>query len=262
MKKIVRILFKLLLVSSEIILIGLVELFNILAGVLDKTVKIILRTIIVLFMVGSVLFSGWKIYQSQPHTYTVPVIGVIKDFDEFKWDIFVIDNIAKEGDTINVMINSPGGSTYPMLKLVNSLRMTPANTVAHVHELAASAGATIMLSCNEIHIDKGSRVLFHQAFESMSDGSKFIDDKASVNLMLNSLFEDKLFPLLTPEQVSTYQSGRDVWIDGKLFEGKYTMYHVIKDFVFMLKSLTPKIYTPNTVPYVPPAVPPTVVVPK
>lgn len=77
----------------------------------------------------------------------------------------VIDALASlEGvETLNVRINSPGGSVFEGRAIMAALREFKGKTVAHVDSLCASAATSVALACDEVVMSDGAFFMIHNA---------------------------------------------------------------------------------------------------
>jgi len=66
--------------------------------------------------------------------------------------------------TINLRINSPGGSVFGARAIEQALREHPARVVAHVDGLAASAATFVAMAADEIVMNKGALFMVHKAW--------------------------------------------------------------------------------------------------
>jgi len=66
--------------------------------------------------------------------------------------------------TINLRINSPGGSVFGARAIEQALREHPAHVVAHVDGLAASAATFIAMAADEVVMNKGALFMVHKAW--------------------------------------------------------------------------------------------------
>jgi ATP-dependent protease ClpP protease subunit len=80
-----------------------------------------------------------------------------------------------DADVIHLRINSPGGSVFDALAIMNSLRTHPARVVAHVDGMAASAASVIMLAGDEVVIEPGGEVMTHRASSEYSGDDLSVD---------------------------------------------------------------------------------------
>ena len=77
----------------------------------------------------------------------------------------VIAAIAQAGNssTLNIHINSPGGSVFEGRAIMAALSAYPGKTVAHIDSLCASAATSIALACNEVVMSQGAFFMIHNA---------------------------------------------------------------------------------------------------
>lgn len=76
---------------------------------------------------------------------------------------FVKDLAALDVDTINLRVNSPGGSVYDGVAIMNAIRRHPANVIATVDGLAASAASFIIQAADEVIMGRGTELMIHDA---------------------------------------------------------------------------------------------------
>lgn len=66
-------------------------------------------------------------------------------------------------ETINLRVNSPGGSVFDGVAIMNALRRHPANVIATVDGLAASAASFIIQAADEVIMGPGTELMIHEA---------------------------------------------------------------------------------------------------
>lgn len=76
-------------------------------------------------------------------------------------------------DTINLRINSPGGSVFDGVTIYNQLQRHPANIIVDVDGIAASIASVIAMAGDEIHMADNAMMMIHdpQGF-SMGDAEE------------------------------------------------------------------------------------------
>jgi ATP-dependent Clp protease protease subunit len=74
---------------------------------------------------------------------------------------------AIDAKTINLRINSPGGSVFAARAIEQALRDHPAKVVAHIDGLAASAATFIAMAADEVVMGKGALFMIHKAWTGM-----------------------------------------------------------------------------------------------
>lgn len=82
-------------------------------------------------------------------------------------------------DTIHLRINSPGGDVFAAQAIAAALERNPANVVAHVDGLAASAATAICMAADDVVIADGAMFMIHNAWTiAIGDKEDFIDTAA------------------------------------------------------------------------------------
>jgi len=66
--------------------------------------------------------------------------------------------------TIHLRINSPGGDVFDARAMQTAIRQHPAQVIAHIDGLAASAATFLALGANEIEISQGGFFMIHNAW--------------------------------------------------------------------------------------------------
>ena len=79
------------------------------------------------------------------------------DAEEFSKEVRALD--AK---TINVRVNSPGGSVFDGIAIYNALAAHSANIVVHIEGIAASIASVIAMAGDEIRIGESANIMVHK----------------------------------------------------------------------------------------------------
>jgi len=66
--------------------------------------------------------------------------------------------------TLNLRVNSPGGSVFAARTMAQALKDFPGKVVAHVDGLAASAASFLIMAADEIVMAEGSFLMIHNAW--------------------------------------------------------------------------------------------------
>lgn len=107
--------------------------------------------------------TGW--YRIRNETPDQP--ARIDLFDEIGWDVtageFVAELNAINASTIDLHINSPGGSAWDGFAIYNALVMHPAVVTAHVIGVAASAASIVAMAGDELVMYRPSQMMIHRA---------------------------------------------------------------------------------------------------
>lgn len=107
--------------------------------------------------------------QSEADVYLYEEIG-----SSFFGDATSADQFAKDlrslgkPSTLNLRINSPGGSVFDGMTIYNLLVQHPAKVITHIDGLAASIASVIAMAGDEIRIAEGGMIMVHNAWSSLS----------------------------------------------------------------------------------------------
>ena len=87
-------------------------------------------------------------------------------YDEIAWYGASADDLVREiaairASTINVRLNTPGGSVWDGMAIYQALRGHGARIVTHIEGLAASMGSVIALAGEEVRMAKGAFFMIH-----------------------------------------------------------------------------------------------------
>ena len=118
---------------------------------------------------GEVVPDDWR--ASDVDTSAVSFRNAIKDLGEV--------------DTLNVHINSPGGSVYDGVAIFNMLRQHKASVTVHIDGLAASIASVIAMSGDKVVMPSNSMIMIHNAMSvsigNANDMRKMADDLEKIN---------------------------------------------------------------------------------
>lgn len=118
---------------------------------------------------GEVVPDDWR--ASDVDTSAVSFRNALKDLGEV--------------DTLNVHINSPGGSVYDGVAIFNMLRQHKASVTVHIDGLAASIASVIAMSGDKVVMPSNSMMMIHNAMSvsigNANDMRKMADDLEKIN---------------------------------------------------------------------------------
>ncbi|WP_331279684.1 head maturation protease, ClpP-related [Oceanobacillus salinisoli] len=85
-----------------------------------------------------------------------------EEFGEKSAKVFQ-EELSALGDveTINLYVNSPGGSVFEGLAIGNQLKRHSARVIAHVDALAASIASVIIMAADEVRMYENSMLMIH-----------------------------------------------------------------------------------------------------
>lgn len=101
---------------------------------------------------------------------------------------FVADLADLDVDEIQLRVNSPGGSVYDGVAIMNAIKRHKAKVVASVDGLAASAASFIIMAADEIQMGPGSEVMIHDAWSYFGgNAEQLIDEAGHLDRISNSI---------------------------------------------------------------------------
>ena len=122
---------------------------------------------------------------SADDTADIFIYGEISSYEWYESDT-TASSFKKELDelgdvsTINLYVNSPGGSVFEGITIHNMLKRHKAKVNAHVDALAASIASVIIMAADKIYMPKNSMLMIHNpwtiAIGNASDFRKQADD--------------------------------------------------------------------------------------
>ncbi len=94
-------------------------------------------------------------------------------YDEISWwgvdaQDFVKDFNKIEAKSINIRVNSPGGSVFDGTTIFNAIKQHPSRTVAHIDGLAASIASIIVLAADEVIMAENAFMMIHEPWSMMA----------------------------------------------------------------------------------------------
>lgn len=75
---------------------------------------------------------------------------------------FVKDLNNIKSPTINLRVNSPGGSVFDGTAIFNAIKQHPSRVIAHIDGLAASISSVIVMAADEIVMAKNAYLMIHE----------------------------------------------------------------------------------------------------
>lgn len=129
---------------------------------------------------------------------------VVAKADSSEVDIFLYDNIVSSEDeaewwggvapesfvkavyavdpshTINLRVNSPGGSVFAARAMEQALRAHKGKVVVHIDGLAASAATFVSMAGDEIVMSKGAMFMIHKAWTGMWGNAEVLRKEADL----------------------------------------------------------------------------------
>ena len=101
---------------------------------------------------------------------------------------FVDELKGINADTINLRINSPGGSVIDGNAMFNALQRHPAKVITHIDGLAASMASVIAMAGDEVHMADNALLMIHNPWTfSMGDADELRADADLLDKMSASI---------------------------------------------------------------------------
>lgn len=132
------------------------------------------------------------------------IYGEIVDNTDWKWDEYDVmpDDVKKtleqvEGlETLNIYINSPGGSVFAGTAIYNMLKRNKAKKIVQIDGVAASMASVIALVGDEIYMPSNSFMMIHKPWVfvrgNANDLRKIADDLDKIEDGLMKAYEENL----------------------------------------------------------------------
>lgn len=154
------------------------------------------------------------------------IYGEIVDNTDWKWDESdVMPNDVREVlegleglDTLNIYINSPGGSVFSGLAIYNMLKRNNAKKIVHIDGVAASIASVIALAGDEVLMPSNAFMMIHKpwtmAFGNADDFRKVADDLDVIEKGLLGVYEDNIVDGVDFEEVKEMVNN-ETWLDAE-----------------------------------------------
>lgn len=113
---------------------------------------------------------------------TIYLYGVIGGFfGDIDAEAFAKTLAGIDAKIIHLRIDSPGGDVFDARSMMTHIAQHPANVIAHVDGIAASAATDIAVAANSVEISRGARFMIHNAW-TLAIGNK-ADLRETANLL-------------------------------------------------------------------------------
>lgn len=154
--------------------------------------------------------------ENTSRNYVIRICRPIGEVDDFDDELQVLAG-AGPNDTVQLILNTPGGSVDTALILCKALRACEARTSAFIGFTCASAGTAIALACDEWEIDEYSSFMVHTG----SYGTGFdvapnvFASVQHMDKMINRFVENTYRGFLNEVELEIVKGGRDVYFEGE-----------------------------------------------
>ncbi len=133
---------------------------------------------------------------------------------------YFVENLAdvKNGDTVNLYINSMGGSVKEALGIYSALKRCPAAVNAYIDGFAASAASVIAMAADRVVMPRNTTMMVHNAAWDVYGNSatlrKSADDLDIINGAMLQSYVVKAGEKLTMEKLEEMADG-ETWLSAE-----------------------------------------------
>jgi len=133
-------------------------------------------------------------------------------------ELFIFFRDVKEGDVVTVRLATGGGWLSTSMMLYNAILDCKAKTIADIY-MAYSGGAMIAMACEDIKLNKFSRMMFHSAgWGSISFSGNVKQIKKTVDRFSNRSDEITIGVFkgfLSESELDKVLNGEDIFLSGE-----------------------------------------------
>lgn len=181
-----------------------------------------------IFIYGEITKYAWEEYEE-------------KSAQIFKQELDDLGDV----ETINLYVNSPGGSVFEGIAIHNMLKRHPARIIAHVDALAASIASVIIMAADEIRMPENSMLMIHNpwtfAIGNAADLRKEADDLDRIGESSIRSYLSKAGDKLEEEKLREFLDA-ETWLSAdKAFE--YGLCDVVEGANNMAASISDELFT-------------------
>jgi ATP-dependent protease ClpP protease subunit len=127
-------------------------------------------------------------------------------------ELITILNTAGAEDTINLYINGPGGHVTTAMAIINAIRQSSADVVAHLTGIAFSAHSLIFLACNSWIVHEHVSLMIHNySGGAWGKGQDILQQVEATHAMCSKLSEDIYYPFLNEQEMEDLGKNQDFW---------------------------------------------------
>lgn len=154
------------------------------------------------------------------------IYGEIVDNSDWKWDESDVmpddvKNALEQVDgleTLNIYVNSPGGSIFSGLAIYNMLKRNTSKKIVHIDGIAASMASVIALVGDEIYMPSNAFMMVHKPLTGLwgnADDMREVADKLDViQVGLMNAYEENLREGIDIAEV-TEMVNKETWLDAE-----------------------------------------------
>ena len=138
-------------------------------------------------------------------------------------NLITVLNNATENDLVILNINSQGGSLDSAISIMQALRDTRAETIAHTVGSCYSAATLLALSCNNVDVGEFSNWMIHDGSYAVASKSSDIVTRASFeNKFIRNIFKSVYIPFISEQEMNGVMRGVDLWMTSEEVRERFT----------------------------------------
>ena len=138
-------------------------------------------------------------------------------------NLITVLNNATENDLVILNINSQGGSLDSAISIMQALRDTRAETIAHTVGSCYSAATLLALSCNNVNVGEFSNWMIHDGSYAVASKSSDIVTRASFeNKFIRNIFKSVYIPFISEQEMNDVMRGVDLWMTSEEVRERFT----------------------------------------
>jgi ATP-dependent Clp protease protease subunit len=106
-------------------------------------------------------------------------------YDEIGWfgvnaEQFIKDLNGLQSKTINIRLNTPGGSVFDGTAIFNAIKQHKSKTIAHIDGLAASISSVIALAADEVRMADNAFLMIHDPWSMVIGNADIMREEADL----------------------------------------------------------------------------------
>jgi ATP-dependent Clp protease protease subunit len=160
----------------------------------------------------SAMQKFWIVNKINNNTAEILLYGYIDPYDVNASDfVKELRSLEKDYSTINVRINSGGGSVFEGFAIFNAMRQSSATINTYIDGLAASMASIIALAGKKVYISKVGQIMTHQP----STGSYGTSEELRKNAELLDALEKSLSGIYASKTGLSIEDSKTKFMNGK-----------------------------------------------
>lgn len=129
-------------------------------------------------------------------------------------DMITTLDLAEEQDTVNIYINTPGGSLDTTISIIHAILRSKAHVTTHADGQVASAGTIIFFAADSFIVYPYAHGMFHVASGgAVGKIPENLKNAVASSNLVNKLMRDLYIPYFSEEEVDDILEGKDYYCD-------------------------------------------------